>query len=73
MADRQTGQIYANNHAMYLVYTDRFKYMGAFEYVEVRDRESLIATMKDNDIKQLVVTDGPNYMCVINEKTTLGE
>lgn len=71
MADKETGNIIVKNSAIYVVYTDRFKYMGPFEYVEIESKDILEKLIKDNNIEQLVVTDGPNYMCVLNRDNIL--
>ena len=73
MADKQTGNIIVQNQSVYLVYTDRFKYIGQYDYVELSDKETFMKVIKDNNINKVVVTDGPNYMCVLNEEIIFEE
>lgn len=67
ITDKSTGKPTINNQSMYLMYTDRFKYTGNYIYQEISDKETVMKFIEENNIHRVVVTDGPNFIAVINE------
>lgn len=67
LVEKQTGQIYINNGFIYAIYTDLFKYMGRFDYKKLSGKSELKKIALENNIRQIIVTDGPHGMTIIEE------
>lgn len=50
-----------HNQAAYLLYTDRFQYMGEYRYKEM-SLESFLHRLEDNDVGYAIITSGPGHM-----------
>lgn len=56
------GELFINNgQAAYLIYTDRFKYMGEYRHEAVDIRE-FVLNVEEKGIDKIFVTNGPNDM-----------
>lgn len=56
-----------HNQAAYLIYTDRFQYMGEYRYKEI-PLESFLHRLEDNDVDYVIVTAGPGQMHITTTK-----
>lgn len=65
LLDPATGAPYVRNECVYILYTDRFKYMGQFQYKKLEGDRAVWDLLDNVDAKQAVVTDGPHGMAVI--------
>lgn len=68
LKNNQSNEIYVRNNSAYLVYTDRFKYMGSFEYVHLNKIDDFLEFVALNNIQNIIVTDGPNYIAILEAK-----
>lgn len=50
-----------NGNAAYILYTERFKYMGEYRYKEI-DLKEFINELEEKGVKSLVITAGPGEM-----------
>ena len=65
LIDPATGAPYVRSECVYVLYTDRFKYMGQFQYEKLEGDSAAWNLFNEVDAKQAVVTDGPHGMAVI--------
>ena len=56
-----------HNQAAYLIYTERFQYMGEYRYKEV-SLESFLHRLEDNDVGYVIITAGPGQMHITTTK-----
>lgn len=68
LKDNKSNSIYTKNHSAYLIYTDRFKYMGPSEYIHLINIVNFLKFVTLNKIQNIVVTDGPHYIATIDAK-----
>lgn len=55
-------EIFINhNQAAYLLYTDRFQYMGEYRYKEI-SLEGFVRQLELNDVSYAIITSGPGHM-----------
>ena len=50
-----------HNQAAYLLYTDRFQYMGEYRYKEI-SLDGFLRQMEVNDVSYAIITSGPGHM-----------
>ena len=50
-----------HNQAAYLIYTDRFQYMGEYRYKEI-SLDGFLRQMEVNDVSYAIITSGPGHM-----------
>jgi len=64
LVDSKTGTILEREGYVYILYTDRFRYMGAYEYrkIELPVRSFLTAV----HAAKILITDGPYYMAPVD-------
>lgn len=65
LIDPETKQIVKKNDTGYILYTDRFKYMGKYEYRELPQEKGLLWLQEESGTNQFMVTDGPHGMALI--------
>lgn len=72
LEDKETHQLLMRNNYMYVLYTDRYKYKGQFNYRTLKNGFSDVTTMwtqslltAGQTIKGIVVTDGPTVTAVV--------
>lgn len=65
LLDPETGNLINRNGIIYLLYTDRFKYMGQYLYKKLENKDEIMNLIKESQAKKAVVTDGPHGMAVI--------
>ncbi len=56
-----------NNQAAYLIYTDRFQYMGEYRYKEV-SLDGYLRRLQMNDVNYVMITAGPGQMHITTPK-----
>lgn len=56
-----------NNQAAYLIYTDRFQYMGEYRYKEV-SLDGYLGRLQVNDVNYVMITAGPGQMHITTPK-----
>lgn len=56
-----------HNQAAYLIYTDRFQYMGEYRYKEV-SLEGFLRRLEMNDVNYVIITAGPGQMHLTTTK-----
>ena len=63
--DRELGNVVVKNGALYIFITDQFKYMGPYNYKRIDGIEGIKALLRDNNVDNLIITDGPRYLGII--------
>lgn len=63
----EKGEILVRDGCAYILYTDRFKYMGRYNYVEIPTGDVVGHMKKITGLSQFVVTDGPHEMILLYE------
>lgn len=63
LVDGNTDEIVVKNHMIYILYTDRYKYMGQYKYVPI---ETIPELLEQTGVHKALVTDGPHGMALIN-------
>lgn len=64
LVDPKTDKIFTKNGFAYILYTDRYKYMGAYDYVPI-NQNSIEDFLKSQGVSKAMVTDGPHGMAMI--------
>ncbi len=64
IADPKTDKILTKNGFAYILYTDRYKYMGSYDYVPI-NQKSIEDFLKSQGVSKAMVTDGPHGMAMI--------
>lgn len=67
LCKKGTDELFIVNDALYVLYTDFFESMGAFDYKKLKGKDELLELMEKHNVKGLIVTDGPSKMIVIEE------
>ncbi len=71
LKESNSNNIYIKNGSAYLLYTDRFKYMGHFNYVKLNGISDFLKLIANSSIERVVVTDGPDSIAVLKAKMFL--
>lgn len=65
LRNRDTNEIVMQNGIAYILYTDRYKYMGQFDYEELPKEKPLEWLKEKCGTKKFMVTDGPHGMAYV--------
>ncbi len=65
LVDPKTHKILTKNGFAYILYTERYKYMGSYDYVPI-SQSSIEDFLKLQGVSQAIVTDGPHGMAMIS-------
>jgi len=64
LANAETNEIIIKNDAVYIIYTDRYKYMGQYKYMPLE--KSLERFLEQVGVAMAIVTDGPHGIALLN-------
>lgn len=64
LVDANTNEIVVKNGIVYILYTDRYKYMGQYKYKPIESQVS--KWVERVGVTKAMVTDGPHGMALIN-------
>ena len=69
--NKENGEVLLQNECMYLLYTNRFKYISKYEYQEVKGRDGLLGLLNRYSIRKFMITDGFNNPITIDASKIL--
>ena len=72
LRDKNSNKYYEKDGYFYFVYTREYEEQGIYVYEKVKDSKEIIDILEKNEVNGLVLTDGPNYMCVIDIDRLIG-
>lgn len=64
LANPETNEIIVKNDVVYILYTDRYKYMGQYKYIPLGT--SIEKLLEQMGVAKVMVTDGPHGMALLN-------
>lgn len=72
LLDKDSNKYYEKDGYFYFVYTREYEEQGIYVYEKVKDSKEIIDILGENEANGLVITDGPNHMCVIDIDRLIG-
>lgn len=69
--NKENGEVLIQNECMYLLYTNRFKYISKYDYQEVHGRDALLGLLNKYSVLKFMITDGFNNPITIEANKIL--
>ena len=66
--ENDTKTVHIKDDSLYVLYTDRYKYMAPYEYRRMNGREELVQVIVASGVNKIVVTDGPHSIAWLELK-----